>query len=284
MPQSFWTITALVLTLFCFQSCFYFRTSNKKALRSFAKKGQTVLLADLCLADGQCIHYAQVGDSKLPKLVFIHGTPGSWDNFIHFMQDSSLRRRFCMISFDRPGLGYSGFGRAKPLAYQVDALATAFATLHPETSAHWLGHSLGGPFVVEMAARHPQLCAGIGILAGSVSADLEPRERWRYAFRYAPLRWLLPGAFRPSNQELVYFKKEVLAQDSLLCRVQCPAIIVHGTKDSFVPYGNATYALERLASKQKQLITIPKGNHFIIWNRYVQILEAIDWLEKERKW
>jgi pimeloyl-ACP methyl ester carboxylesterase len=54
----------------------------------------------------------------LPTLFFVHGSPGSWDAYKQFLEDSDLLKKFRIVSIDRPGFGYSQFGDAMNLENQ----------------------------------------------------------------------------------------------------------------------------------------------------------------------
>ena len=69
------------------------------------------------------------------------------------------------------------------------------------------GHSLGGPMIVKLAADDPTLFKTIIIIAGALDVSQEKKETWRHVMNVKPLYWLLPGAFGPSNTELLYLKK-----------------------------------------------------------------------------
>ena len=86
------------------QSCFTFRTADAKAISKFQEDG--ILLKTVAVKqDGFPIHYVQTGNDSLPTLIFIHGTPGSWNAFEMYLRDSLLRAHYRMISIDRPGFG-----------------------------------------------------------------------------------------------------------------------------------------------------------------------------------
>tara|TARA_R110000868_G_scaffold304437_10_gene565130 strand:- start:2976 stop:3374 length:399 start_codon:yes stop_codon:yes gene_type:complete len=59
---------------------------------------------------GRNIHYVSIGDTSNQTVLFVHGSPGSWDNFLGFLSDTSLLKNFHMIAVDRPGFGKSGNG------------------------------------------------------------------------------------------------------------------------------------------------------------------------------
>lgn len=256
-------------------SCGSNKNMNKKTIEYFSKAGVPIQFKTEKV-DGHVIHYASTGSEKLPSLVFIHGSPGSWDAYKEFMKDSLLLKKYRMISFDRPGFGESDPGKAMPLYQQVNLISKVYTKLSNATSAKWVGHSLGGPFVVMMAMSHPELVSGIVILAGSVSPEEEAPEKWRPFFTHPIFKTILPKTLSASNEELMYFKKEVLALGKPWENVVSPALVIHGTKDALVPFGNAAYAMERLVNaKTKHLIAIPGANHFIPWTNYTTVRTGI---------
>ena len=91
-----------------------------------------------------------------------------------------------------------------------------------------------------------------------------------------PLNYMLPGSFRPSNTELVYFKKDVLNLSKEFEKVRCAVYLVHGDKDTWVPSGNVNYAVKKLvhASKIETLI-FHDGTHLIPWTKKKEITQEL---------
>lgn len=266
--RRYWGRLLLLLLLVWVYTGFRFRTPDREAIASFKAEG-VALKTGYFARHGKQLHYAQVGDdTRLPLLVFIHGTPGSWADFKAIMKDGSLRARYRMVSVDRPGFGFSDFGEALPMQEQVVLLAALLEELRQGQSVYLAGHSLGGPVAAWLAAEYPQWVQAICIIAGSLSPAHEPAETWRYYLQPFPLRYLLPGAFRPSNEELVFFKKDVVQLAGKLRRIACPVWIVHATDDMFVPVENVAFMKNemRLAPYIRDTI-LPDGNHFLPFNR-----------------
>ena len=212
------------------------------------------------------------GDDHKPTLFFIHGSPGSWTAFDKYLQDSLLLANFRLVSIDRPGFGYSGFGDVLNFDTQTDMIAQLIGQLQNGKPLYIIGHSLGGPYAVKLGAQQLPNVKGLVLLAGSVCPEQEAPEKWRGVFKAFPLRYLLPGAFRPSNVELWAFKKDVLAIPECLEKVTCSVVIVQGLKDPLVPPANAFYAQKQLVhAADVKLVTFPEANHFIPWTKYEDI-------------
>ena len=250
------------------QSCMKFRIDDNSAKKEFEQKGLSVHFFTM-KEDGMPLHYAKTGSDTLPTLFFVHGSPGSWDAFKIYMMDSALLQKFRIISIDRPGFGYSDFGTAYHLPYQASLISKIVEKENNHKPVHLVGHSIGGPVIVQLAQEHPAAFASLTILAGSISPEDEPKEYWRYAFTYSPLKFLMPGAFRPSNDEIVYFKKELYKLDERYNRLQMPVTFIHGEKDRFVTVKNVDYGKRKLVhNPQLKVIIIPGAGHFIPWEHF----------------
>lgn len=257
------------------QSCFRFRISDSKAKAQFDSAGVAIAFHTITV-DNHQLHYAQTGNDSLPTLLFIHGSPGSWDAFIDYLKDPILLKKFRMVSVDRPGFGYSDFGEALPLAEQSEVIAGLFPLLKNNQPIYLIGHSMGGPVCVELASTHPRDCNGIVILAGSIDYRAEPAEKWRWVFARTPFRIFMPGAFRPSNDEIWYLKKDLVQLYRQFDLVICPVHFVHGSKDQFVAYANMTNNVQGFPNAAfTDTLTIPGANHFIPWQHYFTIRSVL---------
>jgi pimeloyl-ACP methyl ester carboxylesterase len=214
---------------------------------------------------GRSIHYTLVhSDSALPLAVFIHGSPGSSSNYIQFAQDTTLLARYNVLLIDRPGYGYSGFGNAEKSIEQQSKILREVVSQFPYARKYLVGHSLGGPIVCRMAMDEPSLPAGLLIIAGSVSPDLEPQEKWRKPLSRKAIRWLLPRSFRVSNDEILPAKQELINMAPLWPKIKCDVQIIQGGQDNLVPSGNEDYAEKMLVNaKSVRVYRLPEEDHFI---------------------
>jgi pimeloyl-ACP methyl ester carboxylesterase len=86
----------------------------------------------------------------------------------------------------------------------------------------------------------------------------------------------LPGAFRPSNEEIWYLKKDLPPLANQFASIKSDVWIVHGDKDNFVPVGNAIYAQKMFLNASNVHLTILKGApHFIPWKPWYKDVKAI---------
>ena len=128
------------------------------------------------------------------------------------------------------------------------------------------GHSMGAPVSIQLAASDPTLFEKIIIVAGSIDASQETTEYWRKLMNIKPFYWLLPGAFGPSNTELLYLKKDLIPLQKEFSKIRCKVYFIHGDKDDWVPIKNVAYGMKMLINaKSVTADTIFGADHQIPW-------------------
>lgn len=251
------------------------RISDKKAKEKFFKAGATLYTGSFA-ADNFILHYTKTGTDTFPTLFFVHGSPDSWARYEEFMLDKDLLTKYRMITIDRPGFGYSQFGDAKNLTDQSNIIGPFVKTIKNGKPIYAVGHSYGGAVIVRLQVDHKDLFDGLVLLAAAVDPQKEKPEKWRFIMKTPPLNFLLPGAYRPSNTELVYLKRDLKELDKEWEKITCPVWIFHGDKDTYVPVENVDYAKRKLTKATSVEVKIlPGAEHFIPKERYRDIKEVL---------
>lgn len=258
--------------------CLTMRMSNTKQEEYLANKQQRKPAFFEYQKNGRTIHYTEVSENDtLPVIIFVHGSPGSSSAFIDYLTDKRLSKVAQLISVDRPGFGYSDFGKAERSLEEQAAVLKPILEKHLPNKIILVGHSLGGPLVARMAMDYPDLISGIVMIAPSISPDLEPNDNWyRKPMDWFFIRWMLPKAMVVSNQEILPLRGELTKMLPLWKNITMPATVIQGDKDKFVPMENAAFAKKMLADNPDvRILMIPGGSHFIVWTNYDQMVEAI---------
>ena len=218
------------------------------------------------------------GVARKRPVVFVHGTPGSAAAFIGYLRQADLAARFLLISIDRPGFGRSRPKRAEPhLARQATALAALLNALPADgPPAILVGHSLGAPIIAKTAAREPARVGGLVVLAGAFDPAFERVHPLQYLGEVPPFVWLLGRGLRNANRELIPLKDALERLRADLMRLRTPIIVLHGTRDRLVPYGNVAY-LMHMARHVPRLEVRPLAgeDHFIVWTQVEAVKKAI---------
>jgi pimeloyl-ACP methyl ester carboxylesterase len=208
------------------------------------------------------------GDPEQPPVLFVHGSPGSWDAFAGYLEDAELRARAHLIAFDRPGFGLSSPGRAEPsLALQAAVVTTLLDRLPTGKSAVLVGHSLGGPIAAWAAAERPARVAALVLLAPSLDPALEA-PRWYN--RLAARRWverLLPGALVTSNRELMPLADELAELAPRLAGLTLPVVVMQGERDRLVSPRNADYLVHAVRGAPVDVRRLPDLGHLFPFTR-----------------
>ena len=229
------------------------------------------------LIDDTEIHFAEIGNDTLPTVIFIHGSPGNWDAFIGFFKDPLLLAKAHLIAVDRPGFGKSDHGKAEPSIEKQAYLLSPVLKLNKNKKLPVLvGHSLGGPVIARMGMDFQSQIGGLVFVAGSIAPELEPKEWYRPALKVLGSMGLLSEDIDVSNREIMPLKGELQKMMPLWKNITCPVTVIQGTKDMFVPAGNADFAKKMLAhNPDVKTIMLQKVNHFIPWSHPEVMRQAI---------
>jgi pimeloyl-ACP methyl ester carboxylesterase len=256
-------------------SCGQFRTSSEKLYDQFEADSTSLHIGEYQF-EGYSIRYLETGSVGKPLVLFVHGAPGSADAFMEFLKDSTLADNTHMISVDRPGHGYSGFGQAM---VSIERQAAALKYLLEKNGAKpkpiLVGHSFGGPIVARLAMDYPDLVGGLILAAPAVDPENEKIWWISYPANWKLFRWMVPRSWRVTNGEKLAHIEELKKMKPLWSKVTVPTTVIHGEKDKLVPVENAFFVQEQLVNAPVTTVLEPKMNHLIPWNRPELIKEAI---------
>jgi pimeloyl-ACP methyl ester carboxylesterase len=134
-----------------------------------ARKVESVLPAKGRFIDvpGSRLHIREFGEALAegPAILMIHGLAGQLSHYTYGVA-GKLSAHHRVIVVDRPGSGYST--RAPETSADLSAQAASMAALIRTLGlgpAFVVGHSLGGAVALALALEHPELVAGLGLLA-----------------------------------------------------------------------------------------------------------------------
>ncbi len=219
----------------------------------------------LIIHNNRTLHYMAIGDTSKPTVLFVHGSPGSWDNFIGFMKNKEMLESFRMISVDRPGFGKSEPGKPeRSLPKQAELVAQALYKEQSGKPTIIAGHSFGGPVIARMAIDYPELVSGLIFVAASIDPELEETKWFQIPVHYKILSWILPNTIYATNEEILALEDELEDMKPLWGQITQPVSIIQGTKDNLVPYENALFGKEMLINSKPEMV-IKDMNHFVPW-------------------
>ena len=187
--------------------CLNFQMDKETFIKEF-KDTDLIPISDTFNIRGRQIHFVKTPKRKDSVLIFVHGSPGSWNAFIDYFKNTRLTDAFDIIAVDRPGFGASDYGWPEvSLKNQVEYIKDAVGGLY--NYQIWIGHSLGGPVVARMAMDFPNEVEGLVLLAPSIDPELEKKEWYRSWFQTRLVSAMMPTGFRVSNEEILPLKSEL---------------------------------------------------------------------------
>lgn len=188
-------------------------------------------------------------------------------------EDAMLARGIATLSFDGPGQGEMWYRMKLRLDYEESVVAVVdYLSSQKEIDAErigLLGHSMGGYFGARAAAREHRLAAAV-LIAGF----------------FGPQNWdKMSGFVRTGMQHMFGVDTEAEARElaekltlaEVAGNIRCPILIMHGTRDTLIPVGDAQQLAEAVTCPT-ELVIYEGGNH--VMNNFVYRMrpQAIDWL------
>lgn len=267
------TFTICVFTIVCClvcTSCFRFRTSDTRTQVKFKKKNAQVNIKRYHLKTVDYPIRVVSGDIDPEKdfaIFFVHGAPGASDNFYQYLQDSTLLSKANLYSIDRPGYGYSNFGKAETsIKKQTEVVAEVIDSLS-ENKVLVLGHSYGGPLAAYSSLLSSKVKSVI-MLAPAIDPENEKIFWVAYIAKWKLTKWMVPGAMGVAGDEKFTHEAELEKIKDVWKNVEVPVLHIHGTKDAIVPFENLDFSVRNFNSQHLDTIILQKGNHFIPWKNY----------------
>jgi pimeloyl-ACP methyl ester carboxylesterase len=245
-----------------------FSMSEAEIAERFATAG---VVPTLETVEGQKV--VETGNPEGMPVIFIHGSPGSWDNFIEYLVEDSLRERFHVMSINRLGYGEGGKEAFEAsLSKQAAAVAAVLDSDHP---AIVVGHSMGGPIAVKLAIEHPEKVKALVLLSAALDPKLEEVKGIQRIADWPLVAWMLPKTLVVCNRELMPLEGELEIMASEWSRLQAPVIALHGDEDGLVPVANMDFLKTKVNEAQGEIRILRGANHFIPWTHEKEVRQAI---------
>jgi pimeloyl-ACP methyl ester carboxylesterase len=242
-------IILFIIACFIFDHYVQFRRSDEELRQIFSQRGLDATI-HYYETGGRKLRYVESGSDSLPILLLLHGSPGSISYYAGRMSDSTIRNRFHVIAVDRPGYGYSGFGRPEP---SIQKQAAMFRPLldslnkapHPIII---LGGSYGASVACRMAMDYPNLVDGLVLTGPAIGPGREKMFWFTPVIEHWSIRWFIPRLFRSANTEKVHHKRELEKMLPYWKNIRVPVVFIQGENDDIVDTSNAGFAREHLVN------------------------------------
>lgn len=224
------------------------------------------------------LRYVEIGQDSLPLIVFVHGAPSSSAFWRDLLRDSILLSEAKLMAVDRPGYGYSGFGRAVTnVAKQAAMIAEVIREKRDDHETIVLhGSSYGGTVVARLAMDFPELMDGILLQSASLAPGEEKTYWISYPTSHWALKWLVPGPLRVANAEKLSHRKQLESMAPLWDSIKTASIVLHGLADELIYPVNANYAKERLQNASfLEVNFVEESGHDLLWTGRPLLIKSL---------
>ena len=214
-------------------------------------------------------------DGKAKQLiVFVHGTPGSFTTFMHYMNDSLMQEHFHMISVTRPGWVERNAEKVPSLDEQAAALEPLLRMDRSGKGTILMGHSYGGPVIAKTAMQYSELVSGLVFVATTGDPELSG-PRWYNRLAVVIPRFILGDGLKGANAEIMPLRPQLESILSGWEELEMPVLIVQGGRDRLVNPRNAEFMQRMLVNAEVTYMWREGQGHFVLWEEAGLIVDAI---------
>ena len=214
-------------------------------------------------------------DGKAKQLiVFVHGTPGSFTTFMHYMNDSLMQEHSHMISVTRPGWVERNAEKVPSLDEQAAALEPLLRMDRSGKGTILMGHSYGGPVIAKTAMEYSELVSGLVFVATTGDPELSG-PRWYNRLAVVIPRFILGDGLKGANAEIMPLRPQLESILSGWEELEMPVLIVQGGRDRLVNPRNAEFMQRMLVNAEVTYMWREGQGHFVLWEEAGLIVDAI---------
>ncbi|MFC5409089.1 alpha/beta fold hydrolase [Larkinella bovis] len=216
------------------------------------------------------------GQDTLPVVLFVHGAPSSSSFFSKFFKDTTLLRRARLVAVDRPGYGYSDYGRVETsIVKQARLLQPLIDRYRKARFFMIVGSSYGGSVSARIAMNNPNLVDHVVFVSSALGPGLEHTYPISYWIDRPPLRWLIPPLLRLANDEKLAHHRALTEILPDWPKIKAAVTFLHGQRDELVYPTNVAFGRTHLVNANSKEFLLPENRHDIVFNKREYMTEII---------
>ncbi|AGC76065.1 putative alpha/beta hydrolase [Nonlabens dokdonensis DSW-6] len=253
-----------VMTLFSSCTVLQYRKTDKEMLQTFQKNDvQTSFVYHQVDSLNFKVRAQKVSkDGNTYNIIFIHGAPSSLVAWQAFLLDEELASRANLYAVDRPGYGYTSFGKALPSIEQQAIVINGLLEELNLKNMVVVGSSYGGPIAARIAVINKNV-DGVIMISAAIDPSIE-KDIWASRFtRWKLTRWIVPTGYRVAGDEKKVHAAELQKIEKDWPQVTVPIAHFHGDADDIVPVENLVYTDSAFAKARTK--TFPDVGHELAW-------------------
>ena len=271
-------LATLLLVTVVFAYAVQFRDTDAELRKYFAEKRVPFTIGHYS-THNHLLRYLMAGNDRArTSILFIHGAPSSMSYFKTYLTDSFLVNRAHMLAVDRPGYGYSGFGKPETsLARQslmIRPLLDSLQKVHHPLIV--VGVSYGTSVACRLAMDYPALVDGLVLVAPALAPGEEKTYSFAHFIERSWVKWLIPSMLASANTEKLHHKEELQKMLPYWKSIRVPVMYLQGALDELIYPSNAMFARTHFTGATCLDVTmIPGRGHLIAFSEKKRIDQAI---------
>lgn len=218
----------------------------------------------------------KAGQDSLPVVLFIHGAPSSSSFFSNFFKDTTLLNRAHLVAVDRPGYGYSDFGRVETsIVKQAELLQPLMDRYRNASFLMIVGSSYGGSVSARLAMNNPDQVDHVVFVSSALGPGLERTYPISYFIDKPPLRWLIPPLLLLANDEKLAHRQALTEIMPDWSKIKAGVTFLHGQRDDLVYPTNVAFGRSHLVNAESREFLLPENRHDIVFNKREYMTQII---------
>ncbi|GAB3934822.1 alpha/beta fold hydrolase [Larkinella terrae] len=254
------------------------RDSDEEIAESFQNERVKAVVHRYKIAD-RTIRYMETdepGKDSLPVVLFVHGAPSSSAFFKKFFKDTTLVNHAHLVAVDRPGYGYSDYGRVETSIVKQAQLLQPLMDHYRKASFFMLvGSSYGGSVAARLAMNNPDLVDQVVFVSSALGPGLERTYPISYFIDKPPLRWLVPRLLLLANDEKLAHRQALTEIMPDWNKIKAGVTFLHGQRDDLVYPTNVAFGRTHLINAQSREYLLPENRHDIVFNKREYMTQII---------
>ncbi len=259
-----------------------FRQSDEQLAEEFQSEAVQPVVHRYRTLDNRTIRFIETpaadtgAGQRLPVVLFVHGAPSSLSFFNKFFHDTALTKRARLISVDRPGYGYSDFGRVETsVMKQAKMLQPLIDRYKNAPYLMLVGSSYGGSLSARLAMNNPGVIDHVLFVSSALGPGLERIYPISPIIDSPLLRWVVPPLLRLANDEKLAHRKaleEILPDWG---KITAGITMLHGKLDELVYPSNITFAQKHLTNARFRQFILPDNRHDIVFRKREYVTKIV---------
>lgn len=259
----FWLLTVLAILLIAFYILLRLRLNDSMFAWLVKDNGYQVEAYHYQVGERN-MRYVEIGGENRPLILAIHGAPSSSGGWENMFNDSILVNTVKFVAVDRPGYGFSDFGKVElSLAKQAEYIAPILQKYRKKHATILVvGSSYGGPVAARLAMDYPDLIDGLCLISASVAPAEEKTYSISYPTKNPWLKWLVPTALTVASTEKLSHREALFRMSPDWYKIKAPTTIIHGDADDLIYPENANFSERKLIhAVSVKKIMLPNMKH-----------------------